>query len=153
MGIESDQEIAQLVGVDPQYLNQMSLSLLESSQEGVLTQEQALDYIGERINSKIKRDGYSFSKSKRDEAFDILKDVVLVHVEVKDNSLFSKCRYIALMIRRIIEAKEDPSTIDDKDYYGNKRLELAGQLISLLFEDTFKRFQKELEFKFNKELK
>lgn len=45
------------------------------------------------------------------------------------------------MIRRIIEASHDPSNIDDKDYYGNKRLELAGQLISLLFEDQFKLFQ------------
>ncbi|CAM9801625.1 unnamed protein product, partial [Ectocarpus sp. 12 AP-2014] len=39
----------------------------------------------------------------------------------------------------------DPSTVDDKDYYGNKRLELAGQLISLLFEDLFKRFNSELK--------
>jgi len=44
------------------------------------------------------------------------------------------------MIRRIIEASHDPTKLDDKDYYGNKRLELAGQLISLLFEDQFKLF-------------
>ena len=30
------------------------------------------------------------------------------------------------MIRRIIEASHDKSKLDDKDYYGNKRLELAG---------------------------
>ena len=35
--------------------------------------------------------------------------------------------------------------MDDKDYYGNKRLELAGQLLSLLFEDLFKRFNAELK--------
>jgi DNA-directed RNA polymerase III subunit RPC2 len=54
---------------------------------------------------------------------------------------FAKCRYMGLMIRRVIEAIRDPKKLDDKDYYGNKRLELAGQMISLLFEDLFKRFQ------------
>ena len=34
---------------------------------------------------------------------------------------------------------------DDMDYYGNKRLELAGQLLSLLFEDLFKKMCAELK--------
>ena len=153
MGIESDQEIAQLVGTQPKFLEEMSLSLIESSQQNVLTQEQALNYIGIRIKSKINRSGSSANvKSRRDEAFDILKEVVLAHVEVKNNLLHQKCRFIALMIRRIIETKEDPSKVDDKDYYGNKRLELAGQLISLLFEDTFKRFQSDLQKQINSQL-
>jgi DNA-directed RNA polymerase III subunit RPC2 len=84
-----------------------------------------------------------------DETIDILKNVFLAHIPVSKNMpFFAKCRYLALMIRRIIEASQDPSKLDDKDYYGNKRLELAGQLVSLLFEDLFKRFQ----FEFKKQI-
>ena len=52
--------------------------------------------------------------------------------------------YIAFMVRRMLYAMVDDSFIDDRDYYGNKRLELAGGLLSLLFEDLFKRFNTEL---------
>ncbi len=49
------------------------------------------------------------------------------------------------MIRRVIQAENDPTSVDDRDYYGNKRLELAGSLLSLLFEDLFKRMNFELK--------
>ncbi|KAJ9081522.1 DNA-directed RNA polymerase III complex subunit Rpc2 [Entomophthora muscae] len=44
------------------------------------------------------------------------------------------------MVRRVILALGSKKAIDDRDYVGNKRLELAGQLMSLLFEDLFKSF-------------
>lgn len=53
--------------------------------------------------------------------------------------------YIAMMARRMLYALGDPKCIDDRDYYGNKRLELAGGLMSLLFEDLFKGFNAELK--------
>ena len=53
--------------------------------------------------------------------------------------------YLALMIRQIIQAEENPTLIDDRDFYGNKRLELAGSLMSLLFESLFKRLNSELK--------
>ena len=53
--------------------------------------------------------------------------------------------YIAFMIRRMLYAMVDSAFVDDRDYYGNKRLELAGGLLSLLFEDLFKRFNHELK--------
>ena len=38
-----------------------------------------------------------------------------------------------------MQAQHDPACMDDMDYYGNKRLELAGQLLSLLFEARLER--------------
>jgi len=55
-----------------------------------------------------------------------------------------KAVYMALMIRRVILAHGDDVDVDDKDYYGNKRLEMAGQLLALLFEDLFKRYNSEV---------
>jgi DNA-directed RNA polymerase III subunit RPC2 len=51
---------------------------------------------------------------------------------------------MALMIRRVVQAQGDDIEVDDKDYYGNKRLEMAGQLLALLFEDLFKRYNSEV---------
>ena len=51
------------------------------------------------------------------------------------------------MVRRVIQAQLGLVTMDDRDYYGNKRLELAGQLIAILFEDLFKRFNTEVKIK------
>jgi len=52
--------------------------------------------------------------------------------------------YTALVVRRMLNAMLDPALIDDRDYYGNKRLELAGGLLALLFEDLFKRLTADL---------
>ena len=41
---------------------------------------------------------------------------------------------------------------DDKDYCGNKRLELAGQLLALLFEDKFKQLNADIKRLADREL-
>jgi DNA-directed RNA polymerase III subunit RPC2 len=89
--------------------------------------------------------GASSRKSKVDEARDTLAQVVLCNVPVVAFDFRAKAFYIATMCRRILIATRDPSCVDDKDYYGNKRLELSGQLLALLFEDLFKRFNAELK--------
>lgn len=48
-------------------------------------------------------------------------------------------------MKRIIDAETDKRYLDNRDFYGNKRLECAGSLLSLLFEDLFKRFNNELK--------
>jgi len=63
-----------------------------------------------------------------DEARHILASVVLSHVPVVNSDFRVKGIYVGLIIRRILLAMRDPSTMDDKDYYGNKRLELYTKL-------------------------
>ena len=144
MGIIADQEIVYLVGQD--VLQDLLPSLQECAAAQVFTQLQALEYVGGKVRSmKGKFGGGSFFKSKVDEARDTLAQVVLCNVPVVNFHFQSKAIFIATMIRRILHAMRDESLIDDKDYYGNKRFELSGQLLALLFEDLFKRFNGELK--------
>ncbi|OMJ79016.1 hypothetical protein SteCoe_21047 [Stentor coeruleus] len=142
LGVSADQEIFQLVGTQKEHLEILSMSLQECSAYDILTEKQALRYIGNKVkNSKAAKTG----RTKIQEAKDILSSVVLSHVPCENYDFRAKIRYLGLMVRRVVDAMIDPSKVDDRDYYGNKRLELAGQLIGLLFEDLFKRFNSDLK--------
>ncbi|CAF1919240.1 unnamed protein product [Brassica napus] len=136
MGMESDQEIVQMVGRDPRFSASLLPSMeasIECISEGVNTRQQALDY----LEAKVKRSSYG-PPEKDGRALYILRELFLAHVPVRDDNYRQKCFYVGVMLRRMIEAMLNKDSMDDKDYVGNKRLELSGQLISLLFEDLFK---------------
>ena len=143
MGIESDMEAVQLVGSEPFMVDALALSLEDPSKMGIHTQTQALKYIG----SKIRRNTNSYRKplSPEEEAREILDRVVLSHVPVNHFDFRAKAIYIGHITRRVLMVHLGKMDLDDKDYYGNKRLELAGNLLSLLFEDLFKIFSKDLK--------
>jgi DNA-directed RNA polymerase III subunit RPC2 len=147
MGVTSDAEILSLVGSDPELVALMGPSLEEAATLGVYTADAALDFIGAKIKAK-RAPGVSMgrtSMSKTDEARNVLATVVLAHVPVPAFNFRPKCVYLAHMLRRILSTALGRIKLDDKDYYGNKRLELAGQLMALLFEDLFKRFNADLK--------
>jgi len=142
MGIESDQEIVQMIGVEEEVLNYFAASIEECSMLQIYTKVQATAY----LTSKIKqRQVWGRSFTKMDECRQLLSKTLLAHVPVTKYNFRPKGAYLALMVRRIILAVKGSIKMDDRDYYGNKRLELAGQLVSLLFEDLFKRFNNELK--------
>uniref|UniRef100_A0A4W6E8J3 DNA-directed RNA polymerase subunit beta n=1 Tax=Lates calcarifer TaxID=8187 RepID=A0A4W6E8J3_LATCA len=103
---------------------------------------QALRYLGNKVRRQRMWGGPK--KTKMEEARELLASLILTHVPVKEFNFRAKCIYLAVMVRRVILAQGD-NKVDDRDYYGNKRLELAGQLLSLLFEDLFKKFNSELK--------
>lgn len=157
MGVESDQEITQMIGAaacgsdgqgDAAH-EALSLSLQDCHTEGVLTQQQALLWVGTRLRPRMHGRGFFAPAKEResrtaknavDEAVDTLHRVLLAHIHSAGSDFRPKARFLSLMAKRCLQASRDPSLLDDKDYYGNKRLELAGQMLGLLFEDLFKRF-------------
>ncbi|BGP19947.1 hypothetical protein JCM10213_006723 [Rhodosporidiobolus nylandii] len=166
LGIVSAREIVQLVcGNNDEHRAAFAINIEEmddlKTKAGapipVQTQQQALDYIGHRVKIIRKTNpgqgGWVQRRPAAEEALEVLATVVLAHVPVEDLNLRPKAIYIANMARRVLLAMQDPKNVDDRDYVGNKRLELAGQLLSLLFEDLFKKFNHDLKINIDKILK
>ena len=118
---------------------------------GTSTQKQALKHIGNKMRTKSaltwgKSPFAPLEKlSPEDEARDVLANVVLSHVPVEAFDFQQKAIYIGHIVQQFVMVQLGKTTMDDKDYYGNKRLELAGSLLSLLFEDLFKHFNTDLK--------
>ena len=149
MGMESDMEFLQFI--NKEYINKMIMSIEECQSKGIFTQKQALQYIGNHLKIYTGQKGYISKKPKIEEARDVLATLLLPNIEVIRYNFKTKIIYISLMLNWIMKA-EETGELDDKDYYGNKRMELAGQMMSLLFEDLFKQFNSDLQTAINKGL-
>lgn len=144
LSFESESEVMELIcgnledtrSFDP---NILIPSIEDCHKKQVWTTQQALEYMAGKLKSRVN---LSFGIEIVE---DLLMSTVIAHVPVKDFSFRLKAIYLAQMVRRLIRAVNDPELIDDRDFYGNKRLELAGSLMALLFEDLFKRFNTELK--------
>lgn len=140
MGIETDQEIIQLVGAGTLIADALLASINECGTLHIFTQKMAIEYLA----NKIRRTTL-MRRTRVEEVLELLSSVLLAHVSAHRFNFRLKAIYLCLMLRRMIYALNDTTYIDDRDYYGNKRLELAGQLMALLFEDLFKRYNSEIK--------
>ncbi|XP_044367605.1 DNA-directed RNA polymerase III subunit 2 [Triticum aestivum] len=217
MGMESDQEVVQMLGRDPRYGDLLFLSIQECASEGIYTQQQALQYMDGKMKyphqttMKVLTESSYFLLIFMYGSVNVLHNHFLAHVPVKNGNLRAKSIYTGVILRRMMDAVLNADTFDDKgrwhrsleielevlgspegevhlagmpgllldsskarqegpaalpvlcalrpsgetmchiltgcslrslwhnDYLGNKRLQLSGELVSLLFEDLFKR--------------
>lgn len=130
MGVQSDMEIIQMVGIESKYTDALMPTLRAVHELGVFSQRGALKYMDNRLK-------YKDDNKKGIDTWKVLQSQLLSHIDCSDGNLAPKIRFLGLMLRRIINAYLDENMIDDKDYYGNKRLELSGMLIEHIFQDQF----------------
>uniref|UniRef100_A0A8C2B6R8 DNA-directed RNA polymerase n=1 Tax=Cyprinus carpio TaxID=7962 RepID=A0A8C2B6R8_CYPCA len=108
MGVESDQEIVQMIVTEEHVMPKAQIFI----------QTRALKYIGNKVRCQSMWGGPK--KTKMEESRELLASTILTHFT-------SKCIYLAVIVCRVILAQGD-NKVDDRNYYGNKRLELAGQV-------------------------
>uniref|UniRef100_S4R7X4 DNA-directed RNA polymerase subunit beta n=1 Tax=Petromyzon marinus TaxID=7757 RepID=S4R7X4_PETMA len=112
-----------------------------SLDEAFVIQEQnvALNFIGSRGAKP------GVTKEKRIKyAKEILQKEVLPHVGVSDFCETKKAYFLGYMVHRLLLAALGRREVDDRDHYGNKRLDLAGPLLAFLFRGMFKNLLKEV---------
>ncbi|EXJ92261.1 DNA-directed RNA polymerase III subunit RPC2 [Capronia epimyces CBS 606.96] len=155
MGVTADMDMMAIVAGPHEALqDDFAINFEETIKLGIHTQQQALDYLGARI--KITRKPTPFGQSRRNyvqEALEAVSNVFIAHVPIENLNFRPKAIYVAHMARRVLMAKQNPALVDDRDYVGNKRLELAGQLLSLLFEDLFKKYNYDIKMNMDKVLR
>jgi DNA-directed RNA polymerase III subunit RPC2 len=123
MGVQSDREIFELVAAgNDEYGDAFSINLEECASMEIYTQQQALDWFGSKV--RIPKRGNMQRGKPQDEAREFISDFILAHVPVINGDMKPKIMYIAIMARRVLMAAKDPKLVDDRDYVGNKRLEL-----------------------------
>ncbi|OAF68973.1 hypothetical protein A3Q56_03288 [Intoshia linei] len=103
-------------------------------------QEIALSFIGARGAkpgvTKEKRIRY---------AREIIQRELLIHLGTGKFCETKKAYFVGYMIHRLLQAALGRRECDDRDHYGNKRLDLAGPLLAYLFRGLFKNLLKEVK--------
>ena len=140
LGFISDRDILQHICYDPD--DQQMLDLLRPCiEEAFVIQDEAiaLDFIGKRGAA------VGVSRDKRIRyAKEILQKELLPHVGTDDNFRTKKAYFLGYMVRRLALTALGRQELDDRDHYGQKRLDLAGPLLGGLFRMLFRKLTRDI---------
>jgi DNA-directed RNA polymerase subunit B len=145
LGLVTDREVVSAVSDDPAIQQEMipSFHAAESlvlPNDSEATRENALDYIGKRVAVGQTKD-YRLRRAGQ-----VLNRYLLPHIGTDSNSGLAKAHYLGQMAQRLIELSLSKRSEDDKDHYANKRLKLAGDLLTSLFRVAFLNLCRDIKY-------
>jgi len=139
LGIEPDGHVIEFICYhfnDRQMIENLKPSLEEASP--VETKDEALLYIAKRyVEPGTPKD------RRRSAAQDLLEKLFLPHVGIGHVYTKEKAYFIGYMINRLLCTVMGRRDYDDRDHWGNKRLDLAGSLLGNLFRQLFAKLLKD----------
>jgi len=140
LGFVADRDILEHICYD--FNDQQMMEMLRPSlEEAFVIQDQlvALDYIGKRGTT------VGVTRDKRIRyAREILQKEMLPHISIHESGETKKTYFFGYIVHRLLLAALERRPLDDRDHYGNKRLDLAGPLMGGLFRQLFKKLTKDV---------
>jgi DNA-directed RNA polymerase II subunit RPB2 len=147
-GIESDEEIANLICPTGEYIELLGATFKECADVKVYTREDAITYLTHHLQyGTASEDKHGYVRS-------LLETEYLPHVKFggdKSSPEIFNARKMLLtswIVRRLLLASEGVIGIDDRDAYPNKRVVTTGALLTHLFRQLFQKVCKDIRSKF-----
>ena len=141
LGMESDEEIVEVISVDPKMEPYVLANIEECANEyGITSKDEAIAYLGKKFAGGQAKE----YRVKRVEA--LMDRNLLPHLGNESTDRLTKAIFMARMGMAVLELALDKREPDDKDHYANKRLKLAGDLMEDLFRVAFTALCKDLKY-------
>ena len=140
LGIVADRDVLAHICFDQNDSNLLEM-LRPCIEEAFAVQdrETALDFIGRRHNREV---GTRLQRQRM--AFDILQKEFLPHVSIGAGFESKKAYFLGYMVNRLCSTALGRREQDDRDHFGNKRMDLAGPLLANLFRGLFRKLTKKV---------
>ncbi|UYV74411.1 POLR2B [Cordylochernes scorpioides] len=149
LGFEADNIITKLIAYDSR--DKEILDILKTCithTDCIQDSEQALNYIGTRGTKPgvTKKDRINFAK-------EVLQKEFLPHIGIKSGSERNKAFFLGYMVHRLLAVHLGRRQIDDRDSMDNKRVDLAGPLLTSLCRGVFRTFANDVKLTLEKTLR
>lgn len=114
----------------------------------ISTQEEAIEYIGK--NSSLCEKDTQEEHLKH--GLHIIDKEIFPHIGFGRFYRMNKTFYFAYMIYKLLCVVTKTDDYDDRDHYGNKRIDITGNLLSNIFRQSFHKIYKETQTILKKKL-
>jgi len=144
LGVTEHDQINSMISRNDTDIQKTLSYTLEEDTDNILTQDDALEYIGQRASQ-----GSSNIREKNiQNARYILTKTFIPHT---GPDFPTKAYFLSEMTRQLLKtslgkrANGELRDFDDRDHYGNKRVDLVGELLHLIFQRGFDKMYKDLQ--------
>lgn len=147
LGVATEKEMFEMIfpnleTIGTNYTNLLVASVDDARFKGVTTQRMALEYLSNRLNLTFNKE---FKAENEDcqikYVMEVLNRELFPHIgQIVPNvgqSFRKKAFFLGHMTRKLIDCYSGVRPYDDRDHYGNKRVNLAGPLLTDLFRANF----------------